>query len=255
MKIAVVTGGSSGIGRETARLLAQKGYKVYELSRSGKGGDGITHITADVTSESSIAAAFEQVDGNIDLLVCSAGMGISGATEYTDMADARYLFDVNFFGAASCIAAARRKMNGGRIIIMSSVAAALPVPYQTYYSASKSALNALTLCLRNELSRFGVTVCAVMPGDVATGFTDARRKSLKGNDQYSGSVEHSVSSMEKDERGGIRPAKVAKLVAALAAKKRVRPFYTCGGKYKIFMALGKILPRSLSNYIVGRMYD
>ena len=65
-----------------------------------------------------------------------------------------------------------RQAGCGRIVNISSVAAPVPIPFQTYYSASKAAVNAYTLALANELRPYGVSVCAVMPGDIATGFTD-----------------------------------------------------------------------------------
>ena len=102
-KIAVVTGGSSGIGLATALMLADKGYRVYALSRRGAG-EGhkegtITHISADVTDQASLSQAFQRIyleAGRLDLLVNSAGFGISGAAELTDPQDARRLFEVNF---------------------------------------------------------------------------------------------------------------------------------------------------------------
>lgn len=255
-KTAVVTGGSSGIGRETVKLLAEKGYKVYELSRSGSGGNGATHITADMTDEASVRAAFSAIsEQRIDLLVCNAGMGISGAVDYTRIDDARYLFNVNFFGAALAVSAARPRLSGGRIIMLSSVAGLLPIPFQAYYSASKAAINAMVLCLRNELRRFDISVLAIMPGDVSTGFTAARKKSEQGDAEYGGSIKRSVGGMEKDEQNGMTPERLAAAIVRLAEKKRVRPFYSCGFKYKLFCALAKLLPRSLSNYIVGKMYS
>lgn len=255
MKTAVITGGSSGIGKATATLLSQQGYRVYELSRSGKTSESAVHITADLTDETSIRAAFDSItDSHIDLLVCNAGMGISGAVEHTPLQDARYLFNVNFFGAAACVAAARSRMSGGRIILLSSVAAVLPIPYQSYYSASKAAINALTLCLRNELKCFGISVCALMPGDVATGFTAARIKNDTGDSEYQGRIRHSIAVMEKDERTGMSPAVLARRIGYLAGKRRVKPFYSCGLSYQFFCLLAKLLPRSISNWLVGRIY-
>lgn len=255
-RIAVVTGGSSGIGRETAELLVLAGYKVYELSRSGKGQGGVIHITADMTDRQSVEKAFAEIpEPRLDLLICNAGMGISGAVEYTDIEDARYLFNVNFFGAALAVSAARPRLNGGRIIMQSSVAAVLPIPFQAYYSASKAAVNAMVLCLRNELGRFGISVCAMLPGDVSTGFTAARKKSEQGDGEYGGVIKRSVGSMEKDEVNGMSPRRIAECIVRLAGKRRVKPFYSCGAQYKLFCVLSALLPRRLSNYIVGKMYS
>ena len=88
-KIAIVTGGSSGIGRAAALMLCENGYTVYEFSRRGENYSSIFHITADVTNPASIAAAAAKViekEGRIDLLVNNAGFGISGPVEFTDPA-------------------------------------------------------------------------------------------------------------------------------------------------------------------------
>ena len=102
-KVAIVTGGSRGIGLETAKELS-KSCIVYEFSRRGESHDGITHISADVSDEKCVSAAIDAVikkEGRIDILVCSAGFGISGAVEFTDEADARHQIDVNFFGTVN----------------------------------------------------------------------------------------------------------------------------------------------------------
>ena len=107
-KIAIVTGGSSGIGKAAALMLCENGYTVYELSRRGENYSSIFHITADVTNPASIAAAAAKViekEGRIDLLVNNAGFGISGPVEFTDSADAHAQLEVNFYGAFNCIQA------------------------------------------------------------------------------------------------------------------------------------------------------
>ena len=181
-KVAVVTGGTSGIGRATALALKDAGCTVYELSRRAQGVEGLHHISADVTREESVRAAVEQImarEGRIDILVNNAGFGISGAVEFTSTEEAKSLFDVNFFGMVNMnrqVVPIMREAGRGRIVNLSSVAAPVPIPFQTYYSATKAAVNAYTMALANELRPFGVTVCAVMPGDIHTGFTAARRK-------------------------------------------------------------------------------
>ena len=181
-KVAVVTGGSSGIGLCTAKSLRESDCTVYEISRRASDQKGVVHVPCDVTDRDAMAAAIRDIaqkEGRLDILVCNAGMGISGAVEFTDPKDARYLMDVNFFGLVNAVDAAlplMRAQKSGRIVLVSSVAAALPIPFQTYYSVSKAAINAFALALRNEVRCFGISICAVMPGDIKTGFTEARRK-------------------------------------------------------------------------------
>lgn len=260
-RVALVTGGSSGIGKAVCEWLAKDGYTVYEFSRRDREEQkNIRHISCDVTDENAVKESVEKVIsecGAIDLLVNNAGFGISGAVEFTDLNDAKRLFDVNFFGnvaITSAVVPHMRSAKGGKIINISSVAAELSIPYQSFYSAGKAAINSLTLALRNELKQFGIKVCALMPGDVHTGFTDKRQKNIDGNDIYGGSIERAVAVMEHDELNGMKPQTLAKKVAKLAKKRSVKPFYTCGFKYALFLFLAKILPRRLSNYIVGKIY-
>ena len=179
-KVAVVTGASSGIGKECAKIFNENGYTVYSLSRHGKDEGGILNVTCDVTDEEQVSSAFKVIfekEGRIDVLVNNAGFGISGAAEFTPLSQAKKQFDVNFFGCFVCCKAVceyMRKNGGGKIINISSMAAPLSIPFQAFYSASKSAVNSLTLALANELRPFNISVCAFMPGDVKTAFTAQR---------------------------------------------------------------------------------
>ena len=110
------------------------------------------------------------------------------------------------------------------------------------------------MALANEVRRFGISVCAVMPGDTRTGFTDAREKSAAGDEVYGGAVSRSVSRMEKDERGGVSPDKVAKKVLRLAQKKRTGPLHAAGFVYGLCVLLMRILPSGLANRILGMLY-
>ena len=259
-KVAIVTGGSSGIGRCTAAQLSHAGCRVYELSRHEKPAEGVTHMTVDVTDEQQVAAAIADIlkrEGRIDILVNNAGFGISGAAEMTDSADSHAQLELNLFGmdnATRAVLPAMRRQGNGRIVCMSSVAAVLPIPFQLWYSVSKAAINAYVLALQNEVRPFGITVCAVMPGDISTGFTDARCKSSAGDDVYSGRIERSVAVMEKDERGGMRPEQAGAFVARVALRKKSRPFLSIGPAYKAASVAAKLLPRRLSNWIVGQIY-
>lgn len=259
-KVAIVTGGSGGIGRCTAAELSKAGCRVYEFSRREKPQEGVIHLSADMTDEKQVRAAVEEVlrrEGRIDILVNNAGFGISGAAELTKSEDAHAQLELNLFGldnATKAVLPAMRSQGGGRIVCMSSIAGILPIPFQLWYSVSKAAINAYVLALQNELRPFGITVCAVQPGDIATGFTDARAKSVAGDDVYDGRISRSVSRMEKDERGGMKAETAGRYVSKIALKKSVKPLYAIGFSYKAVCVLIKVLPCRLANWIVGRLY-
>ena len=259
-KVAVVTGGTSGIGKATALALKDAGYTVYELSRRVEGVAGLRHISADITDETAVERAVAQVldeAGQIDVLVNNAGFGISGAVEFTAAAEAQKLFDVNFFGMVRmnrAVIPVMRRQGFGRIVNLSSVAAPIAIPFQAYYSATKAAVNAYTAALANELRPFGVTVCAVQPGDIKTGFTAAREKVAEGDDVYDGRISRSVGRMEHDEQTGMDPAVAGRFIARVAQKKSVAPVYTIGFTYKLFTFLVRILPGRFLNWLVGLLY-
>ena len=258
--VAVVTGGSSGIGQCTARALAVEGYRVYDFSRHDAGTAGLVHIPTDVTDESMVRRAVAQVlerEDRIDILVNCAGFGISGAVEFTELAEAKRQLDVNFFGMVNVTRAvlpAMRSAGRGRIINISSVAAAAAIPFQTFYSASKAAINSYTCALANEVRPYGISVTAVQPGDIRTGFTGARVKLIQGDEAYGGRISRSVARMEKDERSGMSPETVGAYICKLARKRRGKPLYAIGFSYQCVCVLCKILPCSVLNRLIGMLY-
>ena len=259
-KVAVITGAGSGIGLATAEMLRDKGYTVYNLSRHHAAEEKSRFIFADVSDSETIRTAVEQVieeSGRIDLLVASAGMGVSGAVEFIEENEMKRQFEVNLFGTINTVKAVlpqMRKQKSGRIICISSVAAVYSIPFQAYYSASKSAINAFVDALSNEVKPFGIDVTSVMPGDISTGFTAARSKTNAGDDVYSGVIGNAVSAMERDEKNGMTPDSVAKLVVKLAEKKRIAPLYTVGIKYKALVFISRLFPHKTAVGIVGKMY-
>jgi NAD(P)-dependent dehydrogenase (short-subunit alcohol dehydrogenase family) len=259
-KVAIVTGGSSGIGLQAALALRDSGCRVYECSRRESNVENITHMGTDLTDEAAVERAVEEVirrEGRVDILVNNAGMGISGAVEFTDTKDALRLFDVDFFGMVRICRAVlprMREQGGGRIVNIGSVAGMVPIPFQTYYSAAKAAVHSYTMALASEVRPFGITVCALMPGDIRTGFTAAREKSPLGDDVYAGRIGRSVAAMERDEQNGMSPEKAGARIAHLCLKKRVKPLYSLGMGYQCVCALAKLLPSGLLNRAVALLY-
>ena len=259
-KICVITGGTSGIGKCTAEAMATKGYTVYELSRREAGNPGMYHIPTDVTDPEACQRAIDAVysqAGRIDVMINNAGFGISGAIEFTPIEQAKRQLDVNFFGMVRMnrqVLPVMRKQGYGRIVNLSSVAGAIPIPFQTYYSASKAAINSYTMALANEVKPFGIQVCCVQPGDIRTGFTAAREKNQLGDDIYGGRIARSVSGMERDEQTGMAPEQAGAFIARVATRKGVRPVNTIGLQYKFFCFLAKVLPARWLNALVGLIY-
>ena len=268
MKTLVISGGSSGIGKATAMLFAERGWRVFELSRHGKEQSDdvqstkgeIIHVTCDVCSEDSCQAAMTEVlrqTDTIDVVISNAGFGISGPVEFTPISEVEHQMDVNFLGAirfTQAVLPQLRKQRFGRIIYTSSVAAILAVPYQSFYSASKAAINAMALALANEVKEFGISVSAMMPGDVSTSFTDARHKSSVGEDIYKG-ANKAITAMERDERSGMQPVQMARLFYHIATCHSPRPQYVGGFGYRVLCFLERLLPKRLVNWIEYKVYS
>ena len=259
-KVCVITGGTSGIGKASAEAMRGRGYAVYELSRREAGAEGFYHIPTDVTKPEMVDDAVAEIlrqEDHIDVLINNAGFGVSGAVEFTDTAAAKKQFEVNFFGMVNmchAVLPVMRRAGHGRIVNLSSVAGVVPIPFQTYYSASKAAINSYTMALANEVKPFGIQVCAVMPGDIKTGFTAAREKSQAGDDVYHGRIARSVAGMEHDEQTGMSPETAGAYIASVATRRSVKPLRSIGVKYKFFCILAKLLPVRMLNWLVGLIY-
>ncbi len=258
MKVAVITGASAGIGNAIARRFAENGYRVFNLSRTEA--EGIESIKTDVSSRENVFGSIEEViarAGKIDVLVNNAGFGISGAIEDTDENAVRKIFDVNYFGTlflTQAVIPHMRENGGGTIINMSSAGAPLSLPFQSFYSATKSAVSSLSEALRIELKPFNIKVSTILPGDVKTSFTARREKNKTNNSVYGERIQKSVEKMERDEQNGMSPDVIAK-IALRIAKSKNPPVYVVGGaSYKLLVALGRLLPKRLVLYVIGKMY-
>lgn len=184
MKIAVVTGTSTGIGLTTSLHLARNGYKVFAGMRNlGKAKTlqeaaaaeslDVQVIELDVCSRTSVTAAFQLVEatGPVDLLINNAGIGGASPLELTPEAEHRQMFETNYFGAVSCIQAvlpSMRERKTGCIVNITSAVGLMASPNQIAYSASKWALESLGEALAHEMYRFGVRVVNVEPGVIMT---------------------------------------------------------------------------------------
>ena len=111
------------------------------------------------------------------------------------------------------------------------------------------------MALANELRPFGITVCAVMPGDIHTGFTAARRKVAEGDEIYAGRISRTVKRMEHDEQTGMDPAKAGAYIAKVALRERSHhPHYAIRADYKFFVFLSKIFPAQALNRLIYAIY-
>ena len=261
-KIVLLSGGSSGIGAAACVLLAGKGMKVYALSRRGTAPEHplITTLKADINDEAMVREAVGKVislEGRIDILVCNAGNGFAGSIEDIPTDAARSQFETCYFGSLRLIREVlphMRERKSGRIITVASVAAVIPLPFQAHYSAVKSAVLSMTEALSLEVKPFGIQCCCILPGDASTGFTSARKTFSPEESPYLDTLKKSVGKMEKDEKGGMSPERIAAAIVHQATRKRMKPTVTPGLQYKAINLLYAILPRRFALWIIGLLY-
>jgi 2-keto-3-deoxy-L-fuconate dehydrogenase len=174
--VAVVTGGGSGIGLATARLLAARGARVavLDLDPAAAAAGDLLPLVADVTDEGSVGAAVAAaVDrlGGLDVLVNNAGIGAVGTVEDNPYEEWRRVLDVNLLGVVRTSRAALphlRRSASAAIVNTCSVAATAGLPNRALYSATKGALLSLTLAMAADHVREGIRVNCVAPGTVDT---------------------------------------------------------------------------------------
>ena len=218
----------------------------------------------DVNDPVSIKAALEQVldgDSALDALVSCAGNGIGGDIETTSDEEVKYQFETNFFGLDKVVRACLpifREQGHGRIVTISSVAGFFPIPYQAYYSASKAAVTMYTKALRLETMPFGIQCGSILPGDVKTGFTSARKMTRGSQDPaspYFSQVGKSIAKMARDEQAGMKPEVIAKAVLKQLTRKRMTTVCVPRLDYKALYFLGNILPESFIQKILSILYQ
>ncbi len=253
-KIALVTGASSGIGKETAERLAKAGYKVYGTSRRGgqRGGQAFDMLSLDVTQDESVVAAVQKLiqrEGRIDLLVNNAGFGVAAAgAEESSIQQAQAIFDTNFFGLVRMTRAVlphMRRQGSGRIINMSSVFGFLPMPYMALYAATKHAVEGYSESLDHELRTAGIRVSVIEPANTNTQFDANLLEPDEKLEAYREVRAAVTQKMKELVEAGDKPAVVADTVlkAALAAHPKLR--YTAGARAGGLQWLRRLAPAGL----------
>ena len=260
-KTVIVTGCSSGIGRATAKRLAQAGWTVYATARRTASiedleADGCKTLALDVTDEASMEAAVgavEKAEGGVDALVNNAGIQEIGAIETVPMDRVRALFETNVFGAArltQLVLPGMRSRGHGRIVTIGSMNGRFTWPGTGYYCATKHALEAISDALRHEVRPFGIDAVLIEPGFVKTplGETAAHRRTEADDGpyaSYNAAVADVASSYTTGALGTLActPEAVAKTVEkALAADGRPRARYRVAPSAGLFMTTRKLLP-------------
>ena len=257
-KVILITGASSGIGFDAARILAKQGHKVYaaarrvELMESLKT-EGVQVIRMDVTDEASMQQGVEaviQAEGHIDVLVNNAGYGFFGAIETVPLEEARRQVEVNVFGLArltQLVLPYMRKQGNGRIVNTSSIAGKMVIYMGGWYNVTKYSVEAFSDALRMEMKPFGIDVVMIEPGAIKTdwGIIAARhlKESAAGTDyeeigtQWAKNIDwyYHTNLLSK-------PSVVAKAISRAVNKRHPKTRYRTGRFSHVGVFFNAILP-------------
>ena len=257
-KVAVITGGSSGIGLATAKMLNKMGVRVYNISRKDCHEDCFAgDFNADVNEGEKIESFLQEIaqkEGKIDVFINNAGFGIGGAVANASKESIYKQIDTNLSAVVnlSRIAIKYLKQSQGNLVNISSVGGVIPLPYQATYSATKAGIDVFSRAIANEVKGDKIKVTVILPGDTKTGFTKARVIENEGED--SEKIKKSIAKFERDEERGKSPNSVAKVVEKVLCKKRPPLRKTVGFGYKAIVFLPRLVSCKLANAIVRKLY-
>ena len=257
-KIVVITGGTSGIGKELVALYKSKQDTVISIARNVEHPDEF-NVRCNVSDEIMVKATIENIGtkfGRIDILINCAGYGLSGALELIPTEDADKLFKVNMMGPFMVNKYAIKYMKKGSVIVhIASACSLFALPFRGLYCASKSALDMYSDCLRMELKPQNIKVISICPGDVKTNFTKNRVKISETNQRYGKRISNSAHNIDKNQEKRMSPAYVAQQIAKKVEKKNPKPMYIIGAKYKLLYFASRIFPRRTILFFTEKMFN
>lgn len=258
--VILITGASQGIGFELARQFQSLGYRVVGVARNlPKSKVSFDAQIMDVTKMETIEQTTTYIQkkyGRLDVLINNAGYGIAGPIEETPLSAVKQLYDVNVFGMHQVTQACLPllKKSSGLILNIGSVAGDFTIPFQTFYSMTKSSVATYSEGLRLELKPLGVRVVNVKPGDTKSNFSSQRQKFIKPKSPYQARTSRSLAVMEKDEKNGLPASLVFKVCNRILHQKNPPSHVTVGFSYRVMQGLKKILPNRLVLWLIYQIY-
>ncbi|MEU8816558.1 SDR family oxidoreductase [Actinoplanes sp. NPDC048796] len=260
-RTALVTGASSGIGRATAVALVAAGYRVYGTSRKPSSVadpvTGVEYLPLELDEPDSIEALAGTL-GGVDVLVNNAGESQSGPFEELPDEALRRVFQINVFGPvrlAQLALPGMRSRGYGRVVMVGSMLASFPLAYRSSYVASKAAIKGFSNGARHEFSPYGVWLTTVEPGSIATGISERRTVYGEPDSPYRRRFETMLAALDRNERAGTSPERVAQTILKAIAAPRPRQRYAVGSNAPLVFALRRAVPASLAERLTHRRHD
>jgi short-subunit dehydrogenase len=254
-QVVLITGATTGIGKETAIYLAKSGYIVYGAGRRENKlqeltQHGIQPIQMDVTNNASMVSGVQKIiqqQGRIDILINNAGFGSYGAIEDVSLDDAKYQLEVNVFGAARLIQLVlpyMRNRHFGKIVNITSIGGKMATPFGGWYHASKFALEGLSDSLRNEVKSFGIDVIVIEPGGVESEWAGIANENLLKNSAqsaYKGLAIKITKRLEETVAKNAKAIVIAKLIHKAITTSKPKARYAAGYMAKPVLTAKKLL--------------
>jgi len=259
-QVVLVTGASSGFGRQTAVLLAKNGFKVYGTSRNPKPPPEFQMVPLDVNSDDSCRACVDQIlatEGRIDVLVNNAGYLLSGMIEDVSIEEAKGVFETNLFGVHRMVRAvlpAMRKARRGKIINIGSLGGLVAAPGHGFYYATKFAIDGYSESLAHEVRSLGIHVSIVEPGYYKTNLHAAMVRARQSLSDYEPFRTRLFDALEHGVHTGGDPAQVARLVLRIIRTDSPRLRYLIGPGAHWIPFLKFILPQKFFAWGVRKFF-
>ncbi len=260
-RVALVTGGTDGIGAATAHLLHGRGFRTFVTSRAPQAtrlGE-VEVLAVDVGDDASVRACVDTVidrAGRLDVLINNAGTGIAGGVEETSLSEASAVFDTNMWGAVRMTKAVlpiMRAQRHGRVVVMSFAPGLVGIPFRGAYCASKFALEAMFESLRAELAGTGIAVSIVKPAAVATPAADRVPRARHELPDYSLARERLSRVFDNSMRHGMPPEKAARVVVRAATARRPGVRYPVGGQARAITLGQRLVPAGVLTAAMTRL--
>jgi NAD(P)-dependent dehydrogenase (short-subunit alcohol dehydrogenase family) len=267
-QVVLITGASSGMGKETAKTLLREGYTVYAAARRVERMDDLKKLGAitlkvDVTKEEDVAAAVEQITqkhGGVDILINNAGFGLYGPVEEIPLDDARYQFEVNMFGMArltQLVLPYMREKRAGKVVNISSMGGKIYTPLGAWYHATKHAVEGWSDCLRFEVKPFNIDVIVIEPGLIDTEFGNVVATTLPP-ESVNGPYKAIVQALTRDGNGdgGMRtspPSVIANTISRALRASRPRTRYVAGAMARPLIFMRRMLGDRNYDRVLARM--
>lgn len=251
MKVVLITGASSGIGKSIGEFLHSKNYIVYGTSRNPEKYSNFPFelLSLNVTKPETITNTINyivQKTGRIDVVINNAGVGITGPIEEIPTNEIKNNFDTNFFGPIEVMKAVlpqMRQQKTGLIINITSIAGYMGLPYRGVYSAAKGALELLTEAISMEVKPFGISICNVAPGDFATNIAFGRYHAPILKSSAYTKYPEILAEMNAHVDNGDNPIKMAKAIYKIIETKQPKIHYKVGAfMQKFSVVLKRVLP-------------